>query len=81
MCSLRLIKNRIHPRGILPVSRSNVFALGLMIGDAAKAAWIADSDRQPEEPQKNIIRDMDDDTKSTLLGGGFVGSLLLLLLL
>ena len=52
-----------------------------MIGDAAKAAWIADMDKQPKEPQKNIIRDMDDETKSTLLGGGFVGSLLLLLLL
>ena len=52
-----------------------------MIGDAAKAAWLADSERQPEEPQKNIIRDMDDETKSTLFGGGVVGSLLLLLLL
>ena len=52
-----------------------------MIGDAAKAAWIADSDRQPEEPEKNIIRDLNDEQKSTLLGGGIVGSLLLLLLL
>ena len=52
-----------------------------MIGDAAKAAWLADSERQPEEQQKNIIRDMDDETKSTLFGGGVVGSLLLLLLL
>ena len=52
-----------------------------MIGDAAKAAWIADSERQPEEPEKNIIRDLDDEQKSTLLGGGFVGGLLLLLLL
>jgi hypothetical protein len=52
-----------------------------MIGDAAKAAWIADSERQPEEPQKNIIRDLNDEQKSTLLGSGVVGSLLLLLLL
>jgi len=52
-----------------------------MIGDAAKAAWIADSDRVPEDPQSNIIKDLDDEQKSTLLGGGFVGGLLLLLLL
>lgn len=52
-----------------------------MIGDAAKAAWIADQDRQPQEADKNIIRDMDDETKSTLFGGGVVGGLLLLLLL
>lgn len=52
-----------------------------MIGDAAKAAWLADGERQPKDPQKNIIRDMDDETKSTLFGGGVVGSLLLLLLL
>ena len=52
-----------------------------MIGDAAKAAWIADSERQTEEPEKNLTRDLNDEQKSTLLGGGFVGSLLLLLLL
>ena len=52
-----------------------------MIGDAAKAAWLADSERVPEDPEKNIIRDLNDEQKSTLLGSGVVGSLLLLLLL
>jgi hypothetical protein len=52
-----------------------------MIGDAAKAAWIANRDEQPEDPQSNIIKDMNDETKSTLFGGGIVGGLLLLLLL
>jgi hypothetical protein len=52
-----------------------------MIGDAAKAAWIANRDEQPEDPQSNIIKDMNDETKSTLFGGGLVGGLLLLLLL
>lgn len=52
-----------------------------MIGDAAKAAWMANRDEQPEDPQSNIIKDMNDETKSTLFGGGIVGGLLLLLLL
>ena len=48
-----------------------------MIGDAAKSAWEADPDRQPG----NRKRTMDEDTKSTFMGGGIVGGLLLLLLL
>lgn len=52
-----------------------------MIGDAAKAAWMANRDEQPVDPESNIIKDMNDETKSTLFGGGIVGGLLLLLLL
>jgi len=47
-----------------------------MIGDAAKAAWIANEDRQPSDEEKG----MSDGTK-TMLGGAGVASILFLLLL
>lgn len=53
-----------------------------MIGDAAKAAWLANQDKEPDTgDNKNIIQNLSDEDKSTLLGGGIVGSLFLLLLL
>ena len=54
-----------------------------LIGDAAKAAWTANQDKQPNEDSGSLnpLKDMDDDTKSTVFGGGVVGGLLLLLLL
>lgn len=53
-----------------------------LIGDAAKAAWTANKDKQPTEgDSRNPLANMDSDDKSTLLGGGVVGGLLLLLLL
>jgi hypothetical protein len=52
-----------------------------MIGDAAKAAWLANKDEQPTEgDSRNPLANMDDDEKSTLIGGGIVGGLLALLL-
>jgi len=52
-----------------------------MIGDAAKAAWLANKEQQPRDGEKtNFLKDMDPDERSTLLGGGFVGLLFLLLL-
>lgn len=52
-----------------------------MIGDAAKAAWLANKDEQPTEgDSRNPLANMDDDEKSTLIGGGVVGGLLALLL-
>jgi len=47
-----------------------------MIGDAAKAAWLADEERQPSGEEKG----MSDGTK-TMLGGAGVASILFLLLL
>ena len=47
-----------------------------MIGDAAKAAWIANEDRQPSDEEKGIS----EGTK-TMLGGAGVASILFLLLL
>jgi hypothetical protein len=53
-----------------------------LIGDAAKAAWLANKDKQPSEgDSRNPLANMDSDDKSTLYGGGIVGGLLLLLLL
>ena len=53
-----------------------------LIGDAAKAAWLANKDKEPTKgDSRNPIANMDADDKSTLMGGGFVGGLLLLLLL
>lgn len=52
-----------------------------LIGDAAKAAWLANEDEQPNSDTGNVFKDMDDDEKSTLMGIGGVGGLLLLLLL
>lgn len=54
-----------------------------LIGDAAKAAWTADKDSMPTEENKsrNPLAGMDDDEKSTVMGVGAVGGLLLLLLL
>jgi len=53
-----------------------------LIGDAAKAAWLANKDKQPiEGDTRNPLANMDEDEKSTLIGGGIVGGLLLLLLL
>lgn len=54
-----------------------------LIGDAAKAAWMANKDKQPKDDSGSLnpLKDMDDDEKSTLYGIGGVGGLLLLLLL
>tara|TARA_R110000822_G_scaffold44843_3_gene120220 strand:+ start:780 stop:1322 length:543 start_codon:yes stop_codon:yes gene_type:complete len=53
-----------------------------LIGDAAKLAWENHKDDQPTEDEaKGILGDMDEDDKSTLLGGATIGGLLLLLLL
>ena len=53
-----------------------------MIGDAAKEAWKLDEGKQPSNVKRStILKDMDEDDKSTLKGGAAVGSLLLLLLL
>ena len=54
-----------------------------MIGDAAKAAWKANEDQQPDANtgSLNPLKDLDDDQKSTLFGGASIGGLLLLLLL
>lgn len=49
-----------------------------LIGDAAKAAWKADAAAQPEETF--FEKGLNIDDKSTLMGAGGVGSLLLLLL-
>lgn len=49
-----------------------------MIGADAKAAWQENEDQQPGNKKALNI---DEDTKSTLFGGGIVGGLLLLLLL
>lgn len=52
-----------------------------MIGDDAKAAWEANKAKQPTVGRSTILKDMDDDDKSTLKGAAGVGGLLLLLLL
>ena len=53
------------------------------IGAEAKAAWLANKELQPdtETGSLNPLKDLDEDEKSTLLGGLSVGSLLLFLLL
>ena len=51
-----------------------------LIGDAAKAAWMANQDEQPEDgDEKGILGGMDEEQKSTAIGAGAVGGLLLLL--
>lgn len=53
-----------------------------LIGDAAKAAWMANEDEQPDNTDSvNPLANMDDDEKSTVYGLGAVGGLLMLLLL
>lgn len=52
-----------------------------MIGDAAKAAWIADQEKEETRDTNGIMKGMDQDDKSTVKGIGAVGGLLLLLLL
>ena len=50
-----------------------------LIGDAAKAAWAANSGDQPGE-EEGVLKGMSDETKSTAGGLATVGGLLLLLL-
>jgi hypothetical protein len=54
-----------------------------LIGADAKAAWEANKEEQPDidSGSFNPLKDMDDDQKSTIYGGGIVGGLFLLLLL
>ena len=52
-----------------------------MIGEAAKAAWIADQDKEEARETNGIFKGMDEDDKSTLKGAGGIGALLALLLL
>jgi len=54
-----------------------------LIGDAARAAWLANEQDMPSEENKsrNPLANMDEDEKSTVMGIGAVGGLLLLLLL
>ena len=51
-----------------------------LIGSAAKSAWEQNPEKQPGNKPKGRFS-VDEDTKSTLIGGGIVGSLMLLLLL
>lgn len=50
-----------------------------LIGQQAKDAWNENADKVPGNENKR--REIDNDTKSTIIGGGVVGGLLLLLLL
>ena len=50
-----------------------------LIGQAAKEAWKENADQIPGAEEKK--KGMNEDTKSTLIGSGIVGGLLLLLLL
>ena len=57
-----------------------------MIGAEARAAWQANQDKQPSNNKSknksmNPFKDLGEDEKSTIFGGGAVGALLLLLLL
>lgn len=53
-----------------------------LIGDAAKAAWLANEEKQPSQgDSRNPLANMDEDEKSTVYGIGAIGGLLLLLLL
>ena len=53
-----------------------------LIGEAAKAAWLANEDKQPSEgDSRNPLANLEEDEKSTLIGGGLVGLLGFLLLL
>lgn len=51
-----------------------------LIGSAAKNAWEQNPEKMPGNKPKGRFS-VDKDTKSTLIGGGIVGSLMLLLLL
>ena len=51
------------------------------IGAEAKLGWQNHKDAVPAKKKLKILGDMDADTKSTVVGGGIVGTLLLLLLL
>lgn len=51
-----------------------------MIGAEARAMWMANEDRQPGKRNTEGLK-FEDNTKSTIIGGGVVGALLLLLLL
>src|SRR6056300_1817086 len=48
-----------------------------MIGEAARSAWEENPEMQPGQVDKRIS----DENKSTLIGGGVIGTLLLILLL
>lgn len=52
-----------------------------LIGDAARAAWMANEGAQPQETGfgSGLLGDIDEETKSTATGIGVVGGLLLLL--
>lgn len=54
-----------------------------LIGDAAKAAWMANEEKQPnaDTGSLNPLKDLDEDEKATMWGVGGIGGLLLLLLL
>ena len=53
-----------------------------LIGDAAKAAWLANEQDMPEDgDSRNPLANMDEDEKSTLIGGGILGGILAFLLL
>ena len=52
-----------------------------MIGDEAKAAWLADQENKQEVEPQGLFKGMDEDGKSTAIGTAGVGGLLLLLLL
>lgn len=53
-----------------------------LIGEAAKAAWMANEDKQPTEgDSRNPLANLEEDEKSTLIGSGLVGLLGFLLLL
>lgn len=53
-----------------------------LIGDAAKAAWLANKEEEPAEgDSRNPLANLDEDDKSTVYGLGAIGTLFLLLLL
>ena len=53
-----------------------------LIGDAAKAAWLANKEKEPAEgDSRNPLANLDEDDKSTVYGLGAIGTLFLLLLL
>ena len=54
-----------------------------LIGADAKAAWLANKDKQPNDGEKSLnpLENLDEDQKSTVYGIGAVGGLGLLLLL
>lgn len=52
-----------------------------LIGEEAKAAWLANKDTEQEVEQQGLFKGMDKDDKSTIMGTAGAGGLLLLLLL